>query len=257
MEEQANYVLYSCKDGLAKITFNRPQWNILNIEMLSEINQRIADLQFATDVKLLMFSTAGETFSAGISIEEHTDDKTYQMIDEFHKMIRNLYLLNIPTMAVVKGAALGGACQLVSLCDLAFAAESAKFGQPEIKVGIFPTVGAVLFPYLMGMKKTMELLLTGQIISAHQAVEINLINKVVPDNALESETEKFIATILSNSAVVIQNIKQAVRSARLIEFTEALRIAEDIYLTQLLPTEDAQEGIKAFLEKRKPQWQNK
>ena len=257
MEEHANYILYSCEDGLAKITLNRPQWNILNVEMLSEINQRITDLQFSTEVKLLVFSATGDTFSAGISIEEHTEEKTYLMVDEYHKMFKLLYLLNIPTMAIVKGAALGGACALVSFCDLALAGESSKFGQPEIKVGLFPTIGSVVFPYMMGMKKTMEFLLTGQVISAHQAADLNLINRVVPDSSLESEAQKMIDVILSYSSVVIQFMKQAIRGARLVEFQEALRISEDIYLTQLLQTEDAKEGIKAFLEKRKPQWNNK
>jgi len=257
MEEALNYILYSCKEGVAKITFNRPPLNILNIEMMKEINNKIADLQFNTEIKLIVFNAVGKAFSAGVSVEDHTEDKAAQMIDEFHKVFRLLNAINIPTLAVVQGYALGGACELVAFCDLAIAAESSKFGQPEIKVGVFPPIAAIIFPYIMGMKKTMELLLKGDIISAKEALNLNLINKVVPDDKLEEEANKMIKAVTSNSSVIIQFTKQAVYKTRLMEFNEALRVAENIYLVDMMQTEDAKEGINAFLQKRNPQWKNK
>lgn len=257
MENTLNYILYSCKDGIAKITFNRPPLNILNIEMMKEINDKIADLQFNTEIKLIVFNAVGKAFSAGVSVEDHTEDKASQMLDEFHRTFRLLNTINIPTLAVVQGYAFGGACELIAFCDLAIAAESAKFGQPEIKVGVFPPVAAIIFPYIMGMKKAMELLLKGEIISAKEALNLNLINKVVPDDSLQAEADKLISSIAANSSVVIQFTKQTVYKTRFLEFNEALKIAENIYLVELMQTEDAKEGISAFLQKRTPLWKNK
>lgn len=257
MEEAASYIIYERKESLINITLNRPPLNILSIGMMNEINKVLSDLQFETEVKLIVLRTAGEIFSAGISIEEHSGELAFNVIDQFHRLFKLIHSLPVPVLAVVQGPALGGASELVAACDIAIAGEKAKFGQPEIKVGVFATIGAVIYPYLMGKKKTMELLLTGAIISANQAVELGLINRVVADNALEGEARKIADAILAHSSVAIQYTKQAILKSKLFDLDENIRAVEDLYLTELLKTQDAQEGIKAFLEKRKPQWVNK
>ncbi|OGF64079.1 MAG: hypothetical protein A2Y62_15600 [Candidatus Fischerbacteria bacterium RBG_13_37_8] len=257
MEEKQNNIIFTDEEGLVTITLDRQPLNILSLEMLQDINERLAELQFRSDVKLIQFCANGDIFSAGLSMEQHNGEMAYHLINEFHRLFGLLHGIPIPILAVVQGPALGGACELVAYCDLAIAGEKAKFGQPEIKVGVFPTVATVLYPYIMGKKRAMELILTGTIISAKQALELNMINKVVPDASLESEAKNIIDALLAHSSVVVQYTKQALINSRLLEFTEALRTVEDIYLTQLLQTLDAQEGIRAFLEKRKAQWENK
>jgi len=257
MEETTNYIIYECNEGIAKIILNRPPLNILSVEMMNEINKVLSDLQFESEVKLIQLRASGEIFSAGISIEEHSGDMAFNVIDQFHKMFKLIHTLPVPVLAVVQGPALGGATELVAACDIAIASEKAKFGQPEIKVGVFPTIGVVLYPYLMGKKKAMELLLTGAIINASQALDLGIVNRVVPDDALQLEAQKLIDAIAANSAVAIQYTKQAILRSKLFDLNDNIKEVEDLYLIELLKTQDAQEGIRAFLEKRKPQWTNK
>ncbi len=257
MEETINYIIFERKESLVNITLNKPPLNILSIEMMTQINQVLSDLQFDTELKLIQLRASGEIFSAGLSIEEHSGEMAFNIIDQFHRLFYLIHTLPIPVFAVVQGPALGGATELIAACDIAIASERAKFGQPEIKVGVFATLGTVIYPYIMGKKKTMEFLLKGSVIDANSALELNLINKVVPEKLLDNEAEKIIEAILANSAVSIQYTKQAILKSQFFNLQENIREVEDIYLNELLKTQDAQEGIRAFLEKRKPQWTNK
>jgi cyclohexa-1,5-dienecarbonyl-CoA hydratase len=257
MKEDFESVVFKREEGVAKIILNRPPLNIMNIAMMKEINTILEKLQGDAESKVLVITGRGRAFSAGVDVAEHTVDKVEEMIGEFHRIFHLLGKLPIPTLAVINGMALGGGCELAIACDIIIASEDAKIGQPEIKVGVFPPVAAVLLPRLIGRPRAMELLLTGEHIGAKEAAEIGLINKAVPPDELEDATEDFIQKLNSLSGIVIRLTKKATYQGLGLRFEDALANAEEIYLNELMKTYDANEGLSAFLEKRKPVWKNR
>jgi len=257
MESDYKYIRFSRKNGIATILLNRPPLNILNIEMMKEINQALSEISDDKALKLLILRAEGKAFSAGVDVAEHTVEKVEEMIKAFHQMFRLLYSLPAPSLAVVEGAALGGGCELATFCDMIIASDKAKFGQPEIKVGVFPPIAALAFPWKIGLSRALELILTGDTIDAAEAERINLINKVFPANQFSDKSEEFIQKIAQMSSEVLRLSKKATLQPLPIDFAHALERIEDIYLKELMSTEDALEGLSAFLEKRKPQWKGK
>ena len=250
-------ILYSAEGGLARITLNLPLLNIIDIPMLGEIHSALARVESEKDAKVLVFDHQGKAFSAGVSIRDHTPDKVSDMIDKFHGVFRKLSALDLPTIALVDGMALGGGCELAVFCDIVLASERATFGQPEIKVGVFPPVAAVIFPHLVGRNRALDLLLTGDTIDAAEANALGLINKVFPTDQFRQKADEFIAKLTSLSAPVLKMTKRAVDRSLYSSASEALAAVEKLYLEDLMQTEDAREGLAAYLEKRKPVWKNK
>jgi cyclohexa-1,5-dienecarbonyl-CoA hydratase len=251
-----NTIVVEEKDMIGRITFNRPPLNILNIKMMQEINNALMDFQ-KQKLKVLILNANGKAFSAGVDISDHTKEKVNKMIQVFHSIFTNLSKIRAPTIALVKGAALGGGCEVATFCDIVIASEKSKFGQPEIKVGVFPPVAAAIFPKLMWSKKALELIITGETISATEAKDLGLVNHILPVETFESEAEKFIAEKLaSNSAVVLQLTKRAFIEGATQNYAESIKKIEGIYLNELMKTNDANEGLSAFLEKRQPIWKN-
>jgi cyclohexa-1,5-dienecarbonyl-CoA hydratase len=224
--------------------------------MMEEINAALKDWLEAKDLKCVLFNAKGKCFSAGVDVGEHMGDLAPKMIEAFHAMFRFMDKLHIPTVASVYSSCLGGGCELAVFCDLVVAAEGAKFGQPEIQVGVFPPIAAQIMPRIMGRKAAMDLILSGRIISAAEALQMGLVNKVVKDEELEKETEAFVKPFLKLSAEVLRQTKRAITAGLRDDLEPSLKAIEDIYLNQLMKTQDAQEGLKAFLEKRKPTWKN-
>lgn len=243
--------------GVARITLNLPPLNIIDIPMLGEIQSAIAQVRSEKDAKLFVFDHQGKAFSAGVSIRDHTPDKVSDMIEKFHGVFRQLHSLDLPTLALVDGMALGGGCELATFCDMVIASERATFGQPEIKVGVFPPVAAVIFPHLVGRNRALELLLTGDVISAAEAQAMGLINKVFPNEEFRQKADEFIGKLTSLSAPVLKLTKRAVDRALYADVIGGLATVEELYLGELMQTEDAREGLNAYLEKRKPIWKNK
>ncbi len=248
------FIKTSEKDGIYNIILNRPPLNWLNIEMMDEINKYLESLKAAKTQKLLVISAEGKAFSVGVEVADHLGDKAERMIETFHKMFRLLDEIKIPSLAVVNGSALGGGCELALYCDMVIASDRAKFGQPEIQVGVFPPIAALIFPRIIGRKKAMELILTGETISAQDALSIGLINKVVPEASLQQEVEGFVDKFKKLSGVVLRIAKEATLSGLNDDIEKGLRTIERIYLNNLMKTCDTVEGLKAFLEKRKPEW---
>ena len=241
------------KEGTAVITLNREPLNVLNIAMMKEINQALDSLKEAK-VKLLLFKANGKAFSAGVDVGEHLGDQVTEMIEVFHGIFRRLDALPALSIASVQGAALGGGCELALYCDLVVASEKAKFGQPEIQVGVFPPIAALIFPRIAGRKKALELILSGEIIGAQEALSLGLINKVVPPEALEEEFQKFCGKFIPLSGLVLSLTKKAFNAGLMDPSAQGLKEIEKIYLQELMKTKDAEEGLRAFLEKRKPVW---
>ncbi len=244
------------KDMIGRITFNNLPLNILNIEMMKEINQALKEFQ-RKNLKVLILNANGKAFSAGVDVSDHTKEKVGEMIQVFHEIFTNLNKFNAPTVALVNGAALGGGCEIATFCDIVIASEKSKFGQPEIKVGVFPPVAAAIFPKLMWSKKALELIVTGDLINADEAKELGLVNHILPVENFEKEGEKYITEKLaSNSAVVLQLTKRAFMEGATQNYSESIKKIENIYLNELMKTNDANEGLAAFLEKRQPVWKN-
>jgi cyclohexa-1,5-dienecarbonyl-CoA hydratase len=243
--------------GRIDIFMKRPPLNILNIAMMTEINQALEEVFPRSDVKVLVFRSNEKAFSAGVDVGEHTAEMVGQMMDAFGKMFRLLNEVNCVTVAAVKGAALGGGCELATYCDIILASERSKFGQPEIAVGVYAPVAVAVFPQLVGRHRALELLVTGDVISGEESYRIGLVNHVFPDDRFDEELENFLAKITSKSAAVIALTKRVVDQGLYLGVPAAVKIAEDIYLKELMRTEDAHEGLRAFLEKRPPSWQDK
>src|SRR4030043_2414810 len=180
------------KDGVATLTLNRAPVNVLNIEMMEEINTYLDGLKKEKSLKLLVIQAVGKAFSAGGDVGEHLGDLVYKMIEVFHKIFRLMDALKVPSIAVVNGSALGGGCELALYCDMVIATERAKFGQPELRGGVFPPIAALVFPRMIGRKKALELILPGDTIGAQEALALGLVNKVVPEVSLTEEVNKFV-----------------------------------------------------------------
>lgn len=252
-------IRFAIKDRVARITFARPPLNVFNIAMMEEINDAINDCTSRRDVVAIVFDAAAgsRAFSAGVAVEEHVEETIYRMLDSFHGIFRALDAAGKPTLAVVDGAALGGGCELVAGCDIVIASDQARFGQPEIKLGVFPPIAAILLPGLIGDKRARELILTGELIDASEALRLGLVNVVVPRAELAQKTREFLVKLRELSAPALEAAKRAIDLSRGLQFEDALKRVEDLYLNELMKTEDAHEGIKAFMEKRKPKWKDK
>jgi cyclohexa-1,5-dienecarbonyl-CoA hydratase len=244
------------RDGVATLTLNRAPLNVLNIEMMEEINTYFEGLLKEKSLKLLVVQAAGKAFSAGVDVGEHLGDLVYKMIEVFHKMFRLMDALKVPSIAVVNGSALGGGCELALYCDMVITTEKAKFGQPEIQVGVFPPIAALVFPRMMGRKKALELILSGEIIGAQDAFALGMINKIVPEASLTEEVNGFVGKFKKLSGIVLKMTKEAVLAGLNDDMDQGLKTIEKIYLDRLMKTHDAMEGLKAFLEKRKPTWRD-
>ena len=244
------------KDGVATLTLNRAPVNILNIEMMEEINTYLEGLKKEKSLKLLILQAAGKAFSAGVDVGEHMGDMAPKMIETFDRIFRLMDALKIPSIAVVNGSALGGGCELALYCDMVIATERAKFGQPEIQVGVFPPIAALILPRIIGRKKAMELILAGETISAQEAYTLGLVNKVTPEASLAQEVETFIGKFARLSGIVLKLAKEATLTGLNDDIDQGLKKIEKIYLDQLMKSHDALEGLKAFLEKRRPTWKD-
>lgn len=248
-------ISFEKSDGVATITLNREPLNVLNIAMMEEINSALESLERGHDLKVLVIKATGKAFSAGVDISEHTADMVDKMIATFHRIFRLLDEFECPTVTFVGGAALGGGCELACFCDMVIAASGVKFGQPEIKVGVFPPVAAASFGKYGFLKSIYELLLTGDTIKAEQAQAIGLVSRIFPREDFDSQCTGWLTTLTSNSAAILRLTKKAIRAAEGGEpFSECLERAEELYLGDMMATKDAHEGLTAFMEKRPPKW---
>jgi cyclohexa-1,5-dienecarbonyl-CoA hydratase len=252
------FLQFDVAGGVARITLNRPPANVLSIEMMEDLNTVLESLEYERDVKLVVLAAAGKYFSAGFEIGDHIGDRAYLMLEGLRRIIENLAKVDKPTLAVVAGPATGAGSILAAACDMVLAgAQNAKFGHPEVRAGVFNTVAAALLPHLVGRKKTFELLLGGQVLSAADAERIGLISRAVPDDKLDAEVAALIQRFSESSAPIMQFTRKGIAGGLDMLFPDALRQAEDVYLNQLMATEDAEEGLRAVMEKRKPNWKDR
>jgi len=242
---------------VARLTLARPPLNILTTDMMQEINAALARAAGNPSLKALVIAGEGKAFSAGVAIEDHVGDRVKPMLDAFHQIFRHLRALECVTLAQVHGAALGGGAELATFCDLVIAGEAATFGQPEIRVGVFPPIAALHYPKRIGVARTLHLLLSGAVIDAAEAARIGLADRVVPAERLAETVDAELERFRAQSAVVLRLAKRAVRDTLGLPFDEGLATLEALYQYELMTTEDAAEGLRAFMEKRAPVWKDR
>jgi len=251
------YVHLDIAQGVARITLNRPPANVLSIDMMQELVDALESLEYQRDVKLMTLFGGGKYFSAGFELNDHLGDRAYLMLEGFRHIFEALAKVDKPTLAVVAGPALGAGCLLAGSCDIVLAAQSAKFAHPEIRGGVFNTVSAALLPRLVGRKRAYEMLLLGTGLTAADAERIGLITRAVPDERLDAEVAAVIQRFQESSAPVVQLARRAIAGGLDLPFAEAVSHAEDVYLNQLMGTQDVEEGLRAVAEKRKPAWKDR
>jgi len=252
-------IQFAITDRVARITFARPPLNILTIAMMKEIIDAINRAAQTADTCAIVFagSQAGGAFSAGVSIEEHRAETVFQMLEGFHSIFRALNTVSKPVIALVGGAALGGGCELAAFADIVIASPAARFGQPEIKLGIYPPAAVVILPRVIGEKRAREMVLTGELLSAETAHSLGLVNHVVAENALETKCEELLNAFRQVSVPGLEMARRAMVQTWGLGFDEALKRSEDIYLNELMSFKDPQEGVEAFVAKRAPRWKHK
>jgi len=253
------HISFTVEDRVGRIKLARAPLNVLNIVMMREVGAALEECAGAREMVAVVFEAAPQSraFSAGVAIEEHVAETIYQMLESFHNIFRALDAMAKPVLALVDGAALGGGCELVSACDIVIATERARFGQPEIKLGVFPPVAAIMLPRIIGERRARELILTGELIDAPEALRLGLVNYVVPPSELEAKGQEILARLRDLSAPALELTRRALDISREERLEDVLARVENLYLNELMKTEDANEGVNAFMEKRKPVWRNR
>lgn len=243
-------ILVEKEKHLARIIINRPPLNILDTATLGEMNKAFAVLEKEKPF-LVVFSGAGENFSAGVEIKEHFPKTVNKMLAAFHRLLRQVMRSNLIICAAVDGYVFGGGCELAAACDFVFATPKAVFAQPEVAVGCFPPFAAAYFPARIGHRAAVELILEGKSFSAEEAFKIGMVNQVAED--LDGTVRKLYEKLSHFSPAVLQLAKRALASPKT-NTEKRLKHSETIYLQELIKEKDMAEGLSAFLEKRAPKW---
>ncbi len=251
-------VEYTHEKTIARVILDDGKGNILDSLMMEELQTVLESFRNQPNLKLITFEGEGKHYSFGASVEEHQKDMAAVMLRDFHKLFFTIRDLSIPTLSKISGQCLGGGLELALICNFLFADKTAKLGQPEIILGVFPPPASILLPLKIGYARAEEILITGKTIDAAEGLEIGLLNKIYEDKAeLEEQTNLWIEqNILPKSA---SSLRFSVKAAR-VKFNHILGNflpqLEHMYVNQLMETKDANEGINSFLEKRKPVWEN-
>lgn len=250
-------IVFQIEQGIATVTFNRPKaLNALNRELLAELTQALEAVQADEEIRVLILTGAGEkAFVAGADITElatYTALQAKAFSAAGHAIIARLQELPIPVIAAVNGFALGGGLEIALACDFIYAAENARFGLPEITLGLIPGFGGTQrLPRLIGANMAKELTFTGRMIGAAEARELGIANRVFPPAALMEETLKTARELAAKGRVALRAAKQAINAGLDVDLATGCRIEVDAFALTLA-SPDAKEGTRAFLEKRKP-----
>ncbi|HSO09894.1 MAG TPA: enoyl-CoA hydratase/isomerase family protein [Desulfoprunum sp.] len=245
------------ENGIARITFNRPKHNVLNMAMMQELTAILADLNADAELKCVVIAAQGASWCAGVEVLDHKPELAPDMIRIFDALLKQIHALAVPSIAAVNGACLGGGMEVAIACDMVVAARSAVFGQPEIKLGFLPPYAAVRLPRLVGPSRAIEICTTGKRYSAEAMQQMGVVCDVFDDNALEKGVAQLTKEIQHASPLIIRLNKKAVNQHVGMAIDDAMESANDMFLNQLMHTEDTLEGLRSFEEKRRPEWKNR
>jgi cyclohexa-1,5-dienecarbonyl-CoA hydratase len=242
---------------VARVILNNPPLNIIDLPMARELQPALSEIESRSDISTIIFQGDSRVFSAGVDIKVHLPDQIHEMLTSFHAVIRAIVASRKVTIAAVRGACLGGGAELAAVCDMVYTARDASWGFPEIKLGCYPPVAAVVLATLIGQKRAAELILTGRQFTGDEAAAMGLATRSVAAEDLESVVERTLSELRQLSPVALAHAKKAIYAWDAIHFDKGLARAEKIYLEELISTADAREGIIAFLDKRPPKWTGK
>lgn len=255
--DEFKFVKLRCDAGVARMTMSRPEHNLLNEPMLREMADGISYAGERDDVKLIVLDSACKVFCGGIDIGEYTSQRVFQMLDAFHATFAGMLELGKPVVCVVNGPAIGGGAELAAFGDLVIATPKARFAQPEISIGVFPPLASTILPFLVGPKIALELVLTGEPVTAERALDLGMVNRLVPEAQLEKTVEDLVNRINGHSGPVLTMAKRAILGGMGLSLRDGLKHSMNIFLNELYRLEDSQEGLRALVEKRKPNWKNR
>jgi cyclohexa-1,5-dienecarbonyl-CoA hydratase len=242
---------------IARVTLINPPLNVIDLPMMLELQQSLVEIESRSDISTILFQGDARAFSAGVDIKAHLPEQIHDMLTSFHAVIRAIVASRKVTIAAVRGACLGGGAELAAVCDMVYTARDASWGFPEIKLGCYPPVAAVVLATLIGQKRAAELVLTGRQFTGDEAAAMGLATRSVAAEELESVVERTLAELRQLSPAALAHAKKAIYAWDAIHFDKGLTRSEKIYLDELISTADAREGIIAFLDKRPPKWTGK
>jgi cyclohexa-1,5-dienecarbonyl-CoA hydratase len=252
-----SFIRFQVEGPVAHLTLQRPEHNLLNEQMLRELTRGLEMASEDRSVKLIVLDAAGKVFCAGVDIAEYMGERAFSMLDAFHSACIAMVEASQPVLVVVDGAALGGGAELVAFGDLVVATPRARFAVPEITIGMFPPMASTMLPHIVGPKRALELVLTGEAISAERARDLGLVNRLVPEAQLQAAVSELTGKITAQSGAVLATAKKAVVGGMGLSLRDAMQNSMNIFLNELYRLEDSREGLRALLEKRKPQWKNR
>lgn len=242
--------------GIGRIVIDRPPANILDLETFSAIRRAVAEFAADPDCRLILFEGAGPNFSFGASVAEHLPDRVGELLPAFRAILADLEASGIPTASIVRGQCLGGGLELAAWCGRVFCDPTARFGVPEIKLAVFPPIAAILLPWRVGGPAATQMVLSGSVVDGETAARIGLADDCSADP--EAAFRRwFDETLAPKSALALRFAGKAVRRPLSRALAEDLPALEKIYLDELMARRDPVEGLRAFLEKRKPRWENR
>ena len=255
--DEFQFVKFRQEAEVAYLTLDRPEHNLLNERMLAELAAGISSLGERSEIKLIVLDSAAKAFCGGIELGEYTQRRVFQLLDAFHSAFSAMMDTSKPVLVVVNGPAFGGGAELAALGDLVIATHRARFSQPEIKLGVFPPLAAAILPYIVGPKLALELVLTGETMTAERARDLGLVNWLVPQDELQNKVSEVIAQVTAQSGPVLTMAKKAILGSLGLPLREGVRSSMKVFLNELADLEDSQEGLRALVEKRAPKWKNR
>lgn len=257
MNQNYQFIELKRHDAQATLSFKRPPVNVLNLPMMEELLHALKDIQEDPAIRLLHIRGQGRCFSAGMDVEDHLPEKVKPMLETMHAVLLNLDEMPIPVICILHGMALGGALEIAMMADFVYAESKCKIGQPEIQLGVFPPAAVAFYPKWFGSRIATDVVLTGRTLSADEALQFGLLNGVFAAEELETQITNISQTLLSRSRTAVSCAKRALRKIESENSWNRLKVAERIYLEELMGTDDALEGLQAFLEKREPHWKHR
>ena len=242
---------------VARIILDRPKHNVLNIPMMNELNAQLEKIAADDELKCVVITGEGRSFCAGVEVADHSPDNVDEMVATFNRIFELINMIDIPVIAAVNGACLGGGMEVAIACDIVIASEKAIFGQPEIKLGFFPPYAALRLPELVGPAKAIEIVTTGQNYSAQESKDLGFVTKVASVDDFAEAVDKTIKQITMASPLIIRLNKRAVKRHIGTSFFQGVDLISNYFLKTMMKTEDTLEGIASFEERRRPVWKNK